>query len=104
MIDIGYNLIFKEVTTQSGHIKGNCDAEMVLHTVSDFYENKLTKAVIVTGDGDFACLIDFLQKHSVFHRLIAPNLQYTSYLLRKRNLPIVYLENPRLIPHIQKDP
>lgn len=101
---IGYHLVFKEVTTHGGQPKGNCDAEMVLHAVSDFYEKKLRKAVIVTGDGDFACLIDFLQKQRVFHCLIAPNLQYTSYLLRKRNLPTVYLEAPRLIPHIRKDP
>lgn len=104
LIAIGYDLTFKEVTTHGGQPKGNCDAEIVLQAVSDFYEKKLTKAIMVTGDGDFACLIDFLQKKGVFHRLIAPNLQYTSYLLRKRNLPTVYLEAPRLLPHIRKDP
>ncbi len=101
---IGYDLTFKEITTHGGHPKGNCDAEMVLRTVSDFYERKLTKAILVTGDGDFACLVDFLRQKGALHCLIAPNLRYTSYLLRKRNLPTVYLGAPRLIPHIRKDP
>jgi len=101
---IGYDLIFKEVTTHLGKPKGNCDAEMVLQVVSDYYEQKLNKAILVTGDGDFACLIDFLCERNAFHRLIAPNIAYTSYLLRKRNLSTVYLEATRLVPHIRKDP
>lgn len=101
---IGYNIIFKEVSTHMGQPKGNCDAEMVLQIVSDYYENNVTKAIVITGDGDFACILDFLKQKNTFYRLIAPNLAYSSYLLRKRNLPTVYLENPRLIPHIRKDP
>lgn len=101
---IGYDLIFKEVTTHLGAPKGNCDAEMVLQVLRDFYENNVQKAVLITGDGDFACLIDFLVAKQSFLRLLVPNKQYCSYLLRKRNVPTVFLENPRLIPYIRKDP
>jgi uncharacterized LabA/DUF88 family protein len=48
----GYILIFKPTfKNQSGKIKGNCDAELVLQTMID-YQN-YTKAIIVSGDGDF---------------------------------------------------
>src|SRR3989344_432800 len=59
----GYTLIFKPtITGDNGIIKGNCDAELVLQTVSDFYEHKYAKSIIVTSDGDFACLVKFLLK------------------------------------------
>ena len=77
---------------------------MVLQVLKDFYENNTQKAILITGDGDFACLLDFLVDKKTFFRLLVPNKQYCSYLLRKRNLPTVYLETPRLVPHIRKDP
>ena len=39
-------------------MKGNVDAELVLHAAAIEYKN-YSKAVIVTSDGDFACLIKF---------------------------------------------
>ena len=52
----GYICIFKPTLVyKDGTIKGNCDAELVLHTMIEYpnYE----KAVIVSGDGDFFCLV-----------------------------------------------
>jgi len=40
LTEIGYHLIFKEVTTHKGKPKGNCDAEMVLRAVKDVCEEK----------------------------------------------------------------
>ncbi len=51
--DTGYTLIYKPtLITKSGKVKGNCDAELVLQAMIDF--NKYDKAIIVSGDGDFA--------------------------------------------------
>jgi len=48
----GYILIFKPtLTLPSGKVKGNVDAELILHAMIE-YDN-YDKAVIVTGDGDF---------------------------------------------------
>jgi len=48
----GYILIFKPtLNLPSGGVKGNVDAELVLHTMIE-YQN-YEKALIVTGDGDF---------------------------------------------------
>lgn len=57
--ECGYILIFKPTLYRhAGNktiIKGNVDAELVLHTMIQ-YKN-YHQAIIVTGDGDFHCLI-----------------------------------------------
>jgi len=61
-------------------IKGNVDAELVLHAMIEW--NNYLKAVIVSGDGDFYCLIEYLDNENKLLRIIAPNSKYSS-LLRK---------------------
>jgi len=78
----GYILIFKPtLRTPSGKVKGNCDAELVLQAMIDY--NKYEKAVIVSGDGDFACLVKYLNENDKLERLLAPNFRYCSALLKK---------------------
>lgn len=89
---IWYNLIFKETLKIDGKVKGNCDAELVIKAVSDFYEHKTEKWILVTWDGDFGCLIDFYQNKWCKTILLAPNQKFCSYLLKKHNIPITFLE------------
>jgi len=78
----GYILIFKEVLKyKDGSVKGNCDAELVLQVMIDFSE--YNQAVIVSGDGDFACLVRHLQKHQKLNRVLIPNQKKYSALLKK---------------------
>ena len=52
----GYIVIFKPtLTLPNGKVKGNVDAELVLHAMVEY--QKYDKAIIVTGDGDFYCLV-----------------------------------------------
>lgn len=76
----GYILIFKPtLRLPDGKVKGNTDAELVLHAMIE-YPN-YDKAVIVTGDGDCYCLIKHLKKQGKLKRLIIPNqLKYSSLL------------------------
>lgn len=91
----GYTLVYKEVTYDgSGRVKGNCDADLVLKTVIDYYEKRFDKAVIVSSDGDYAGLVKFLKEKEVLRSLVSPS-DKCSYLLRKLNIPIVYLNNQR---------
>ncbi len=80
--EYGYILIFKPtLALPDGRVKGNIDAELVLHAMIEFpnYE----KAIIVTGDGDFHCLIEYLKKQNKLRKLIIPNRYKFSSLLRK---------------------
>lgn len=79
--EMGFIVIFKPTLTYTdGQIKGNVDAELVLHTMIE-YPN-YDKAVIVTGDGDFYCLVDHLFKKDKLLRLLIPNANKYSRLLK----------------------
>jgi uncharacterized LabA/DUF88 family protein len=81
----GYELIYKPILEYKkggkAIVKGNVDAELVLHAMIE-YKN-YEKAVIVSGDGDFHCIIEHLQKQSKLKRLVVPNFNKFSALLRK---------------------
>jgi len=78
----GYIVIHKPtLTLKNGTTKGNVDAELVLHAMIE-YEN-YEKAVIVSGDGDFYCLIEYLAEKEKLERIIIPNKYSFSSLLRK---------------------
>ena len=80
----GYSCIFKPTLEINRNgiikIKGNVDAELVLHTMIE-YQN-YGKAVIVSGDGDFHCLIEYLVEQNKLRKIIVPNIRFSS-LLRK---------------------
>ncbi|MFH1899671.1 MAG: NYN domain-containing protein [Patescibacteria group bacterium] len=82
----GYLLIFKPTleykTNGKIKIKGNVDAELVLHTMIEW--GNYNQAVIVSGDGDFHCLIEYLEKKDKLLKILAPNKKYSG-LLRKFN-------------------
>ena len=78
----GYDLVFKPTVKDSqGKPKGNVDAELVLHAAAIEYE-KYDKAVIVSGDGDFYCLHEFLEKNKKLLSIIIPNDKSESSLLK----------------------
>lgn len=80
----GYICVFKPTLVIRRNkkviIKGNVDAELVLHTMIQYRNYK--KAIIVSGDGDFHCLIEYLVKKKKLAKIIVPNRKYSS-LLRK---------------------
>jgi len=84
--ECGYVLVFKPTLERHVDkkivIKGNVDAELVLHTMIQY--NNYNKALIVSGDGDFHCLIEYLDKKSKLLKVLAPTKHFSS-LLRKFN-------------------
>lgn len=89
----GYILVFKEtVRDGAGHIKGNCDADLVLWTVRGAYEKQYERAIIVSSDGDYASLVKFLLDRELLGCVISPS-DKCSYLIRKMPVPITYLRD-----------
>lgn len=80
----GYVLIFKPTLIyKDGFTKGNCDAELVLHAMIEYPKYK--KAVIVSGDGDFYCLAEYLRDNKKLEAVIVPDQKRYSALLKKIN-------------------
>ena len=78
----GYSVIFKEGTVlPDGTTKGNCDAELVLHTVTQM--NRYDKAVLIAGDGDYACLIKYLLRKKKLEKILVPDINTFSFMIRK---------------------
>ena len=62
-------------------MKGNVDAELVLYSAAIEYDN-YDKTIVITSDGDFACLFKFLTERgrwgrgwSGTSRIVAPRLR-----------------------------
>ena len=78
----GYTVVFKPVTYRGdGKPKGNVDAELVLQAMIEYphYE----RAVVVTGDGDFGCLVRHLYNKGKLERVLSPNRRRCSALLKR---------------------
>ena len=76
---MGYNLVLKPlVEHKEGTVKGNIDADLVLHTMIEY--NNYDKAVIVSGDGDFYGLYEYLQSKNKLDRIVVPNRQFSTLL------------------------
>lgn len=79
----GYTLIFKPTIAyyESGKrtMKGNVDAELVLYASAKLYD-AYSRAIIVSGDGDFYCLAEYLEEKQKLLRIITPNRKYSKLL------------------------
>lgn len=89
----GYICIFKPTLEIKDNgkirVKGNVDAELVLHAMIEY--RNYEKAIIVSGDGDFYCLIEYLAKQDKLRKIIVPNTHFSS-LLRKFSNFIVNIQ------------
>lgn len=106
MHDAGYLVVLKPTLETAkaqnsskeqgeGHkttVKGNIDAELVLYAMKEMPNYK--KAIIVSGDGDFLCLAEYLANKKRLMNILAPNWQYSSLLKPYENY-IVRLDKLR---------
>ena len=81
--EYGYILVFKPLLIpKDGKPKGNVDADLVLRTMIE-YPN-YNKAVIVTSDGDFYSLVDYLYSKNKLRIVLASHKKKCSILLQKK--------------------
>jgi uncharacterized LabA/DUF88 family protein len=79
---LGYELVFKEVVQGQAHDpKGNVDAHLVLWAMKEL--GNYDQAVLVSGDGDYYPLVDYLAGQGKLFAVLAPNRRYCSSLLRR---------------------
>lgn len=95
--EYGYILIFKPTLDfakgKERVIKGNVDAELVLHTMIEI--PNYSKAIIISGDGDYYCLIEYLEKQNRLLHVFIPNKYSYSSLLRKYSKYLIYVSDLR---------
>jgi len=96
-----YILVFRPtLELKNWVIKWNVDAELVLHTMINI--NEFDKAVIISWDWDFHCLVEYLEEQEKLERLIVPNKRKYSSLLKRFDYISFYLSYPWLKDKIWK--
>ena len=77
-VDVSANDRDKEDADYKPTVKGNIDADLVLYAMKEL--PKYDKAIIVSGDGDFVSLIEYLAEQNKLLKVLTPNWQYSSLL------------------------
>lgn len=73
-------------------VKGNVDADLVLYAMKEL--PNYNQAIIVSGDGDFLGLVEYLQEQGRLANILTPNWQYSS-LFKPYESQIVRLDQLR---------
>jgi len=87
----GYIMVFREHAESSvSKKKGNVDTDIVFTVMKKLVEReKFDKVVLVSGDGDYWRMVDYLISKEKFAKLLAPNKKSFSSLYKLR-MPDIY--------------
>jgi len=92
----GFIVVFKKHHENSkANKKGNVDTDIVFEIMKNLIDNKdFDKIVLVSGDGDYKKLIDFLIEKNKLKKILFPNKKFASSLYKKLGSEFYdYLEN-----------
>ena len=92
----GFVLIFREHNpAMIGKKKGNVDSDIIFQIMKKMYRKEdFGKIVLVSGDGDYKMLVDFLIEEKRFEKMLFPNRGFASSLYKKLGSECFdYLEN-----------
>lgn len=80
----GFVLIFREHSpAMLGKKKGNVDSDIIFHVMKKLYKKEdFEKIILVSGDGDYKLLVDFLIEEGRFEKILFPNRQFSSSLYK----------------------
>jgi uncharacterized LabA/DUF88 family protein len=83
--EAGFVLVFREHNAAMiGKKKGNVDTDIVFAVMRMLYKNDgMDKAVLVSGDGDYWRMVNFLIEEKRFAKILFPNRNNASSLYRK---------------------
>ena len=80
--EAGFLLKFKPtIPDANGKIKGNVDADLVVRALLECRE--YDKAVIVSSDGDFYSLVQYLYEENYLEAVLSPDVKNCSSLLKQ---------------------
>ena len=83
--EAGFVLKFRKHTqTMESKKKGNVDSDIVFAIMKKLYRREaFDKVLLVSGDGDYKMLVDFLIEENRFAKILFPNKKYASSLYKK---------------------
>ena len=81
----GFILKFREHNpAMMGKKKGNVDSDIIFQIMKKVYKKEdFNKIVLVSGDGDYKLVVDFLIEEGKFEKILFPNKKFASSLYKK---------------------
>lgn len=81
----GFILVFREHNSAMlGKKKGNVDSDIIFSVMKRLYRKEIfNKVVLVSGDGDYKTLVDFLIEESKLEKVLFPDGKRASSLYKK---------------------
>lgn len=74
----------KHNSVMQGKKKGNVDSDIIFTIMKKMYKKEsFDKVVLISGDGDYKMLVDFLIEEGKFEKILFPNRKYASSLYKK---------------------
>lgn len=92
----GFIITFKEHNEYAiTKKKGNVDTDIVFEMMKNLIENNdFNKIVLVSGDGDYKKVVDYLISKERFEKILFPNRKFASSLYKKITIKYYdYLDN-----------
>lgn len=83
--EAGFILKFREHNSAMiGKKKGNVDSDIVFAIMKKLYKKEeFDKIILVSGDGDYRILVDFLIEEGRFKKILFPNKKFALSLYKK---------------------
>ncbi len=81
---IGVEMVYKEIYNENNKSKANCDVEISHRITSDILLDRVDSIVLLSGDGDFAHILDFAYAYKREVKVIAFNPVSCSRVIKKR--------------------
>ena len=81
--EFGYEVVFRNIVKTPKGIKANIDVDLTLEVMKCIHE--YDKAIIISGDGDFFSLTNYLQSQNKFGAIGIPDKNDYSYLYSQYN-------------------
>ncbi|MEK7463973.1 MAG: NYN domain-containing protein [Patescibacteria group bacterium] len=81
----GFVLLFREHNpAMLGTKKGNVDSDIIFNVMKKLYKKEdFEKVVLVSGDGDYKRMVDFLIEEKKFEKILFPDRDRASSLYKK---------------------
>ena len=102
--DSGFEIVFKDHSFEMvGKKKGNVDSDIILHIMKLLYQDHTIDFLLVSGDGDFKPLVEFLIQEGRFIKVLFPNGKFASSLYKKiRGRYFASLDEPSILKKLRK--
>jgi uncharacterized LabA/DUF88 family protein len=96
----GFEIVFKKMVIYKKRVndklqtfkKGNIDSDLIMRVVREVEQNNFDSAILISGDGDFLPLLDWLEEKEKLFKIGIPNIKDKSHLLDKYQKYFFFLE------------